>query len=192
MVGTRIIAGRALGTRTGLREELGSITRTTRYDLYQGSDYVRSENRVTGMLTSDTVPTEICIVEAGGKRYEFDVRSWGPQPGEPVHVLLHRIGFVTVADLHRDRSGAISARGDEDPGEPSRIPSAILAVLVAGTLHLTGHGTGDAIGWGLGVGVASHLLALAHRIYVVRGTAALRWRAERRLRAARTLGKDHA
>lgn len=190
MVGTRIIAGRAVGKRTGLREELSSITRTTRYDLYRGTDYVRSENRVSGVLTTDTVPTEICIVEAGDVRHEFDVRSWGPEPGEAVHVILHRIGFRTIADLYLDRNGTMQAHGDEDPGEPSRIPSAILGILVAGAMHLLGRPVSSAIGWGIGIGVAFHLLSLVRRTYVVHGTAFLRQRAERRLKAARALARN--
>lgn len=185
MAGTRIVAGRAVGSRTGLRRDLGSVTTRTRYDLYRGNEYVRSEDRVSGMLTSDDVPTEFAVVEAGGSHHEFDVRSLAPDAGEGIHVLTHRIGFGTVVDLYQDRLGMIVSRGNEDPGEPGILAVALVAIMVAGAVHLLGHDAPSTFAWGVAAGVAAHMLGLGRRIYVVRGVAVLRWRAERSLKRTR-------
>jgi len=184
---TDIIETEVSGHRIGLRERITTYTHTKRYDYFDGNNHYKySGNETTGSIFRNQTPVELAVVPIGAeKTVSFDPHHLTmPRKGDPVHVLVHRIGGATVYDLYEDRSKMITVDGDFPFAEPTKTWGIVLALVGTVALIALGHEPWWSMQRAGIAGIALFLLNHAHDQYVKKGLALLRWKAARRVTKA--------
>lgn len=183
---TRIIDTVVIGGKIGSKSVARPIFTTRRYDILDGNmNYKWSENRTHATVFYDDVPVDLVMVRLDDKHHvTFEPLMVPPSKGDAVRLVEHRIGGGTVYDLYNPRYSMIVGEGEQPFPDPGLTVPIIAAVI--GTIGLSwyGHPVPTAAIWAGATGAALFMLSTIHHHYIDKGLRLMRWRTERRLKAA--------
>lgn len=198
----RIVPGHVHDHRKGVRLESTLHVSTAVYDVEERITTTRSDGgrdvRTTfyteahphAMMLPDAVDTNVAVVAlAEGGFVEFDTRWLRVDPGEAVHVVVHRILGRSHADLYHDRMDMWASRADPKLSPPGRAIPTAAAIAAFALLRWLGMGTAASLQWALAAGLVLFGLHHLRNQYIDKRLRMSRLIAGRRLRKATQYGR---